>query len=298
MFDQFLSKVVAHRELVLLPVFGNDHFCLLSVSSSQVRYFEGLSKGSASCWAAAEQLCKAMGVTMPEDKHNVYKQVGAECAMFVVHCAEAELRELHDEHHALVGWPDSMRMRALRERVGAWCAGLERERKNGAKEWRDELAERHKRVAMWMSAAEAARKQKALSDEAMADAKPLADQILNRGASEHVTELPENFKFALEVLQEVRREQAEQRLIRRRELELMKNNDPVKASALSGEPSKPTGREHLDKQLSGHPEYAGMCKWDWCVELLEPNRIKDVYRVWKSRIHEKYAVAAVTWAVA
>ena len=88
----------------------------------------GLSKGSASCWAAAEQLCKAMGVTMPEDKHNVYKQVGAECAMFVVHCAEAELRELHDEHRALVGWPDSMRMRALRERVGAWCAGLERER--------------------------------------------------------------------------------------------------------------------------------------------------------------------------
>ena len=132
-FDQFMRKVVAHRELVLLPVFGNDHFCLLSVSSSQVRYFEGLCKGSASCRAAAEQLCKAMGVTMPEDKHNVYKQVGAECAMFVVHCAEAELRELHDEHRALVGWPDSMRMRALRERVGAWCAGLERERSNGPK---------------------------------------------------------------------------------------------------------------------------------------------------------------------
>ena len=84
----------------------------------------GLSDGRASCRTAAELLCKAMGVDMPESKHNVSLLFGADCAMFIIHCAEAELHEPHGEHRAVVGWPDSVRMKALRERVSMWCNGV------------------------------------------------------------------------------------------------------------------------------------------------------------------------------
>ena len=44
-FEDFLSKLTVHRELILISVHSGEHFCLLSVAGSRVRYFEGLSEG-------------------------------------------------------------------------------------------------------------------------------------------------------------------------------------------------------------------------------------------------------------
>ena len=127
-------------------------FCLLAVSGTQVRYFDGLSDEKESCRTAAEQLCKSMNVEMPENKHNVSLQYGAECAMFILHCAEAELHELHGQHRAVVGWPDSVHMKSLRERVSGWCKGLEGERLKWASQWAIELDARSKRMEKWNEA--------------------------------------------------------------------------------------------------------------------------------------------------
>ena len=128
-FEQFLSQVGKHVELVLVPIHADGHYTLLAVSQGkQVRYFDGLAEPKQACWAAAVKLCERMGVSMCIQRTNLSLQIGAECAMCAVHWAEGELRALFGEHPAIVGWPHATRMRHLRERVSTWCAGLERER--------------------------------------------------------------------------------------------------------------------------------------------------------------------------
>ena len=103
-------------------------------------------------------------------------------------------------------------------------------------------------VSQWRSAIEAAQKLKSMSDEAAETARALADEVQNHGTGERQIELPENFVFAMEVSLEVRRENREFGLLRRRELELMKKADPAKAGELASQPEQPAGRENLDKQ--------------------------------------------------
>ena len=244
------------------------------------RYYEGLSNRNQQCWEDARDLCAAMGVAMPKQRANVFLQIGAQCAMFIVHCAEYELRQLIGEHPSISGWPDSQRNAKLRERVSKWCAGLEAERARWLKEWTHERDERTKQVQAWEAAVSQALKQKELSDAAATDARALALASSGEGMSMDELPVPENFKLALEHLQAVKRERAEQGLLRRRELELLRVAEPKKAIELVSEPEKPAGREQIDKVFAD-PEHREMCTWDWRVQLLELPRVKEVQRVWK-----------------
>ena len=109
------------------------------------------------------------------------------------------------------------------------------------------------RLVEWRIAVDAAQKLKGMSDEAAATARRLADLVQNHGTGERQIELPENWTFAMEVLAEVRRENRELGLLRRRELELMKKADPAKAGELASQPEQPAGRENLDKQAKEDP---------------------------------------------
>ena len=118
-----------------------------------------------------------------------------------------------------------------------------------------------------------------MSDQARSDAKELAKQIMNEGTNPLDLPVPENFKVALDILEEVKREHAKEVALRRQELRLLRQQSPAKADALEAAPAQPVGREFLDKQLAADPELAKLVDWDWRVELLSPERRKDVQRV-------------------
>ena len=178
----------------------------------------------------------------------------------------------------MVGWPDALRTRQLRERVSNWCAGLEKERQKWLSEWEAERAEHAKQVQAWEAAVSRAVQQKELSEAAAADAQALAKLLSAEGMSDDVLPVPENFSKALEHLQAVRRERAQLGLLRRREIELLESAEPLKALELSSEPEKPAGREQIDK-LFADPELRALAAWDWRIELLDPARAQQVQNV-------------------
>ena len=104
-FQLLLRLAPSHRELLLVPVHSEGHFTLLAVSGDTVRYYDGLHNPKEGCTKAAGKLCAAMGVSMPESRAHACRQIGAECAMFIVMMAERELRKLHNEPESLGGGP-------------------------------------------------------------------------------------------------------------------------------------------------------------------------------------------------
>ena len=78
-----------------------------------------------------------MKLELPASRAHVSVQIGAECAFFLLHMAERELRKLVGEHESVVGWPTQQRMVELRGRVSNWASGLENERKKWADEFQD-----------------------------------------------------------------------------------------------------------------------------------------------------------------
>ena len=88
-----------------------------------------------------------------------------------------------------------------------------------------------------------------MHEEAQATTEALSYEISNRGAGETQIEPPENFKLALQLLQEVRKENARIALLRRRELELLKPDAPQKVAELLDDPALPVGRELLDTHM-------------------------------------------------
>ena len=130
----------------------------------------------------------------------------------------------------------------------------------------------------WSEAVTAANMRDKLSEEAMAAAEALSYAISNRGAGELELEPPENFQLALQIMREVRAENAKLALLRRREIELLKRTEPVKAADLVKHPDKPAGDVELKAQMT--PEMAKMRDWDWRVDLLDERQRHDVFRVW------------------
>ena len=86
-------------------------------------------------------------------------------------------------------------------------------------------------------------------------------------------------KVALDLLQEIKKENAKQAALRRQELKLLREEAPGKAAQLEKAPSAEVGREVLDKRLEADPHYKPMIAWDWRVELLSPQGRKVVYKV-------------------
>ena len=128
-FTELLRLLPKHRKLILMPIHADNHYTLLVVSESQVRWYEGLVIPKPSHQKAYKQILDIMELELPASRAHVSRQIGAECAFFTLHNAERELRKLLGEHEAVVGWPTQQRMVDLRARISNWSAGLETERK-------------------------------------------------------------------------------------------------------------------------------------------------------------------------
>ena len=140
--------------------------------------------------------------------------------------------------------------------------GLETERKRWDGEYAEQMAKHKAQVDMWLAEAERRAEQKQLSEQATSDAKLLAHHILHCGASPLDFPVPENFQMALDILQEVKRENAKQAALRRQELRLLRQEAPAKAAELEEAPEQPVGREVLDKQLDSDPQLKPLVEWD------------------------------------
>ena len=279
-FQELLKHVPKHRELILMPINADNHYSLLAVSGSEVRWYEGLTDPKPSHQQAYKQVLDIMQLELPASRAHVSVQVGAECAFFVLHMAERELRKLVGEHESIVGWPTQQRMTDLRARVSNWASGLETERKRWEAEYNDQLVKHEAQVAKWLHEAEQRAMQKKLSEQATIDAKRLAHEIMHSSASPLDYPVPENFQVALDILEEVKQENAKQAALRRQELRLLRQEEPAKAAELEKAPEQPVGREVLDKQLDSDPQLKPLVAWDWRVELLSPERREEVHKVW------------------
>ena len=91
---------------------------------------------------------------------------------------------------------------------------------------------------------------------------------------------PLNFSLAIERLAEAKRERAEERQLRMRELELLEQANPgatVSFTAAGIEHFK--SRDELNKRLYEHKEFEELKQWDWRTELLDVDPRWAVYRV-------------------
>ena len=199
-FTELLRLLPKHRKLILMPIHADNHYTLLVVSESQVRWYEGLNTPKPSHQKAYKQILDIMELELPASRAHVSRQIGAECAFFTIHNAERELRKHLGEHEAVVGWPTQQRMVDLRVRISNWSAGLETERKRWEVEHNALVAKQKAQVDKWVSEAEERAKQKKLSEEAMADAKRLAEWIMHEGANPLEYPVPKSFQVFFAIL--------------------------------------------------------------------------------------------------
>ena len=197
-FTELLRPLPKPRKLILLPIHAEDHYTLLVVSGSQVRWYEGLNTPKPSHQKAYKQILDIMELELPASRAHVSRQIGVECACFTLHNAERELRKHLGEHEAVVGWPTQQRMVDLRVRISNWSAGLETERKRWEVDHNALVAKQKAQVDKWVSEAEERAKQKKLSEEAMADAKRLAEWIMHDGANPLEYPVPKSFQVFLQ----------------------------------------------------------------------------------------------------
>ena len=66
-------------------------------------------------------------------------------------------------------------------------------------------------------------------------------------------------KVALDLLQEIKKENAKQAALRRQELKLLREEAPGKAAELEKAPAAEVGREVLDKRLEADPHSSVSC---------------------------------------
>ena len=121
-----------------------------------------------------------------------------------------------------------------------------------------------------------------MSEEAAHEAKQLFEQIEAAAVNPFELPLPENFTIALDPLQQVRQNEARAKLLRRKELALLKEREPDKVAEQEVKTDEQVGRALLDEQLAAEPTpMTRLVSWDWRVELLDPDRRRAVLRVFE-----------------
>jgi hypothetical protein len=184
-------------ELVFLPIFSSDHWVLLVLAMkdekiSSVRYYDSLTKASASCRkTAAQALLQLRHAEELPPRHNCATQPAgsALCGFFVLSFAEAEVRELMGEGPAVLGWPT--------ETVETWRIRLSVVTNFLLVEAKKQLEDKKAKAAKEKTAKEKARKTIAVAERAAK-----AQAAVEEGAeiAGHLSKLGR--KFCLEDLSE------------------------------------------------------------------------------------------------
>ena len=133
---KFFRRKFKETEMLVMPVWHRRmpglgrHFTLLVVRKSpelQVQYIDSLPKVHTGCLAHAEAFLEMLEVPAVEAtllRINKGRQTGVECGYFVCHYMEDVFRVAAGQGRGRQGWPNPLRLLAIRHYLGAVSKSL------------------------------------------------------------------------------------------------------------------------------------------------------------------------------